>query len=160
MHSVMLERRHVQLHFCCYCTTKRCLHMFPHSLSVVVTSFTKGISAAITSSSSLGSGAWKIQQKNVIWRRMEVFKCTHPLFSMRTSLRWTKLAGNNPWRDIFKRKMYFSGSSPKIQTSFKMHYFFGGYFSITNEQCDFIPAWLYFWPSSLYTILKYKPSIT
>lgn len=152
MHGVMFEQRHVQLHCCCYFTTKSCLHMLPHSLSVVVTSFTKGISAAITSSSSLWPDAWKIQHFFFFWRWMEVFKCTHPLFSMMTSLRWTKLAGNNPWRNVFKRKMYFWQVLKNMTVQvLNMHFFMPFY--------DFIPVWLYFWPSSLYTILKCKPSI-
>lgn len=133
MHGVMFEQRHVQLHFCCYFTTKSCLQMLPHSLSVVVTSFTKGISAAITSSSSLWPDAWKIQQKNGFWRWMEVFKCTHPLFSMMTSLRWTKLAGNNPWRNIFKRKMYFLDRSSKIWTSLSSKHAFFCYFYLDDK---------------------------
>lgn len=45
--------------------------MLPHSLSVVVTSFTKGISAAITSSSSLWPDAWKIQQQKKCFLGMD-----------------------------------------------------------------------------------------
>lgn len=87
--------------------------------------------------------------------------CAHPRFSMTTSFRWTKLAGNNPWRRRFERKGYFTAMSSGIPTLLNLKTWgFVITISITNEMWHFSPVWLYFEPSSPYTILKHKPSIT
>lgn len=49
--------------------------------------------------------------KNPYWRH------THPLFSMTTSLRWTKLAGKSPWRATHAREAIKNRSAAAQRSS-------------------------------------------